>query len=362
MLIFLDSNIICANFYMNGPSFEVAQKVGTIILGQIVVDEVCNKFKERLEDQVGKAKNAIQEIRKLLPSSTILFDEINITDECRKYADYLEMFIIENGLTVAENYPSTKHELIVQRALQRKKPFKSDGSTGYRDYLVWLTCLDVAKCYASEEIHFITSNTHDFADSGNKEKLHPDLLADLIEMNIPERRFYYWNSLKSFVDTYAKQKLDILEANEALRSEIERNETGFLVPIQEYINTKLIGCRISGFDLVIPGNNEMLKELILDSGPQIDEITELDSERLLLCITIDSIGVVTSFLDETKIKEIEEFELDVIILDKNANTCTLQTTLGLRIQLRAVYCKYSKSITSVEVYDIDDYNCPYCPY
>ena len=38
MLIFLDSNIICADYKMKSPSFKVAQKVGTIVLGQIVVD------------------------------------------------------------------------------------------------------------------------------------------------------------------------------------------------------------------------------------------------------------------------------------------------------------------------------------
>ena len=43
MLIFLDSNIICADYKMKSPSFEVAQKVGTIVLGQIVVDEVCKQ-------------------------------------------------------------------------------------------------------------------------------------------------------------------------------------------------------------------------------------------------------------------------------------------------------------------------------
>ena len=45
MLIVLDSNIICSNFYMEGPSFEVAQRVGTIVLGQIVVDEVLLGWK-----------------------------------------------------------------------------------------------------------------------------------------------------------------------------------------------------------------------------------------------------------------------------------------------------------------------------
>ena len=51
MLIFIDSNILCSNYRMKGPSFEVVQRVGTIVLGQIVVDEVCNKFKENLDDE-----------------------------------------------------------------------------------------------------------------------------------------------------------------------------------------------------------------------------------------------------------------------------------------------------------------------
>ena len=34
MLIFLDSNIICSDYKMKSPSFEVAQKVGTIVLGE----------------------------------------------------------------------------------------------------------------------------------------------------------------------------------------------------------------------------------------------------------------------------------------------------------------------------------------
>ena len=72
-------------------------------------------------------------------------DEIDIADRCDKYKDFLEMFIIESGMPVAEDYPKVKHKDIVQRALHRKKPFKADGSTGYRDYLVWLTCLEAAR-------------------------------------------------------------------------------------------------------------------------------------------------------------------------------------------------------------------------
>jgi len=41
---------------MKSPSFEVAQKVGTIVLGKIVVDEVCNKYRENLEEKATKTR------------------------------------------------------------------------------------------------------------------------------------------------------------------------------------------------------------------------------------------------------------------------------------------------------------------
>jgi len=265
-------------------------------------------------------------------------------------------------MTVAEDYPDIKHEIVVKRALQRKKPFKTDGSTGYRDYLVWQTCLEVARRYASEEIHFITENTRDFADQNDREKLHPDLLADLIEMKIPESRFFYWSSLRNFIDKYAKQKLEIIEAHEALVDEIEKNEIGFLVPVQDFVSSKVIGCSLTGFDVLVPGGSEVLKELSSDVGPQIEDISELDDDRLLLGITMDCIGVVTSVINSSDMKEIEEYEMDVEVVDKNGDICNLETTLGLQVQLRAVFSKSKKGITSIEVDDIDDYNCPYCPY
>lgn len=265
-------------------------------------------------------------------------------------------------MTVSEDFPDIRHGIVVKRALQRKKPFKADGSTGYRDYLVWQTCLEVARRYANEEIHFITENTRDFADQNDRDKLHPDLLADLTEMKIPESRFFYWNSLRNFIDKYAKQKLDIIEAHEALVDEIEKNEIGFLVPVRDFVSSKVIGCSLTGFDVLVPGGSEVLKELSSDVEPQIEDISELDDDRLLLGITMDCIGVVTSVINRSDIKEIEEYEMDVEVVDKNGDICNLETTLGLQVQLRAVFSKSNKVITSIEVDDIDDYNCPYCPY
>lgn len=115
---------------------------------------------------------------------------------------------------------------------------------------------------------------------------------------------------------------------------------------------------------MVPGDNKMFKELESDAGLQIEEVSELDNDSLLLGITIDNFGVVTSTLSSSDTKEIEEYKLDVEFVDSNGSTCTLETNLGIRVQLqlRAVYSKSNKVITSIEIDDIYDYNCPYCPY
>lgn len=84
---FLDSNIICSDYKMKSPSFEVAQKVGTIVLGQIVVDEVCNKYRENLEDKAAKTRKAIRDLNDQMFTPYIAWNELDVSDACSKYKD-----------------------------------------------------------------------------------------------------------------------------------------------------------------------------------------------------------------------------------------------------------------------------------
>ena len=48
MLIFIDTNILYNDFYMKNVQFELIRKVGTIVLGEIIIDEACKKYRKRL--------------------------------------------------------------------------------------------------------------------------------------------------------------------------------------------------------------------------------------------------------------------------------------------------------------------------
>ncbi len=88
MMIFLDSSILCSNYYMKGPSFDIIKKVGTIVFGQIVVDEVCNKFQETLKEQYAKMQRSIEDVNKIVSVTIDVPNEILVLKKCKKYKDF----------------------------------------------------------------------------------------------------------------------------------------------------------------------------------------------------------------------------------------------------------------------------------
>ena len=149
---------------MSGVNFELMKSSGSIILSEIVIDETKNKYREMLESALKKANAGIKELQRLKIDIELL-NNYTIDDAVNKYSDFLEMFLIESGMTIAEPYPNTPHNIIVKRALERKKPFKNDGKSGYRDFLVWLTFLDMVKLIGNKEpFVFLTLNKNDFSD------------------------------------------------------------------------------------------------------------------------------------------------------------------------------------------------------
>lgn len=363
MIIFLDSNILCSNFYMRGPSFEIIKSVGTVVLGQIVVDEVCNKYREMLHEWVHKLQRTTQDINKMISEPLENVDDKLIEKELEKYKGFLDFFVIKSGMTVPEVYPQVSHEEVVKRALDRKKPFKSDGSTGYRDFLVWRTCVNIAKSYSSEDVHFISTNTRDFADTTDKKnsnKLHPDLLRDLYDSGISEKRLHYWSSLKNFVDGFAGAIAEENHERQKAISTIEMNVEGYQKPIQQFIDSSLIGIDISEYDILVPGECLILKEVDHYSDFFVENISKVNNEEYLLDICIDSIGIIETCSNLAEIQEFEDIEMEIEILQKEGNKVLALVTTGFKIHLRAIYNTENSSIASVELDYLDDYYCPYC--
>ena len=74
--------------------------------------------------------------------------------------------------------PSPAHELVVRRAIQRKRPFNYRGG-GYRDTLIWMFVLELFIANDTrDQIVFVSADRAAFAAKDGS-GMHEDLLADL---------------------------------------------------------------------------------------------------------------------------------------------------------------------------------------
>lgn len=367
MLIFIDTNILYNDFYMKNVQFELIRKVGTIVLGEIIIDEACKKYRERLIESYNALKNDERSINGLI-HNPLNISSIDIESEIQEYRNFLEMYAFDRGMGETIEYPTVSHKDVVARAIIGKKPFKPDGKDGYRDYMVWLSCLELAKRYTSEEIHFITQNIADFsADNKEKKKvLHNDLLEDLEKNGIENSRFHYWTNLKEFIEQSIKPQIAVLENEESIKRMIESLITDTDI-LQDYINNNIIGLDLTPYDLLLPCVGSSLKS-IDSSDIEIDEITEIDEKHYLIELTINGICniegkmLLSEYYKLVKEYKQNEWVIDFDVVEKNEDTVTVQVMMQLYIHVNGKYSTSDKTISSLQLDYIEDSYCDFCSY
>ncbi|KKK54094.1 hypothetical protein LCGC14_3088210, partial [marine sediment metagenome] len=185
MKVVLDSNIVIADFWMRSNSFKILfesakQEKIEIFIPEIVVDEIFNKYYQRLKKSETNIESEITTYNKLTQGKK----ESEITDTeidkaIDKYKKHFKKVVSENGIKIL-SYPETEHKFLAKKAMLKLKPFNSNEK-GYRDCLIWeniknlLTEEDAV--IALPELVFLSNNHKDFVTSDNE--LHSDLISEL---------------------------------------------------------------------------------------------------------------------------------------------------------------------------------------
>lgn len=207
MRVVLDSNIICRDFRLVGSTFRVlfdglARAGHSLHVPQVVIDEVLNKYAEQLR----KIKKSLDEARRVVGEIESPFTNATIEELVEAYRDMLLSRFEQVRATIID-YPDVPHEAVVQRALNRRKPFAPSGR-GYRDALIWENVLSLAAS-PGQDIAFISGNEKDFFDEeGN---LHRDLIADMEARGLQSGRIIPYSDLEQFVDEHIKPLMEALE-------------------------------------------------------------------------------------------------------------------------------------------------------
>jgi rRNA-processing protein FCF1 len=231
MLVVPDSNLLWDDPFLERPRFALIRRQAAeghfeLAVPEVVVREVVNLYREQLTDARTKLQQAIDKqgtrLRHLKSDLELTID-LDIDDLVARYERTLAERLSEAGTRVLP-LPDVDHDLVVDRAVAGRRPFKGHDS-GYRDTLIWLTLLEAAR---DDEVVLLSANVDDFGIKGQPEVLHEDLAGDLRDAGLPEERIRLIGSTERFIalhvpsDAQALQQLELAveEEGSALRADL----------------------------------------------------------------------------------------------------------------------------------------------
>lgn len=287
MKVILDSNIIISDFRLSSPDSKIlleASKKGDIDLyiPEIVLDEVYNKFEERLNEAKSKLDKETNIIKRLTTAKIIEnFSEKDIEKEVEEYKNHVKNLIKDNNVKLLE-YPQTSHKDIVKKAIKKLKPFNS-GEKGYRDSLIWENVKSLMPIMGTSignpDVLFITNNKKDFCD--NENNLHEELSIELENSELDIDSIKVINTLNDFTKDFAS--LFFTQAS-SFKQKIESRE------IEDFDLEDLILDRLrEEFDHAdiselesIPYNDATVRYIEKVDNIEIENIIKLNSTEYLI--------------------------------------------------------------------------------
>ncbi len=274
-----------------------------LFIPQIVIDEVVNRFKKRLLKSKNTINSEVRTLKKLTDRDLAADSSIgSIEILTEEYAEFLHSIIEKAGVKTID-YPKTKHQFIAKRAIERLKPFNSNGK-GYQDNLIW----ESIKSVLSEdeegieipEVIFITDNSTDFCNSRENLDLHPDLENDLEEDAFNKKAVRILSNLPQYQEEHGK--LYFAQAQN-FKLKLEENEICDLnieYEVGKYLLSDFIGYDLEDYDLDLPQEfmNPTVSSVNENVSLTITDAKKLNSKEYLVTIDFEVETEIDFYIDK----------------------------------------------------------------
>ena len=301
MRLFLDTNIIPGDFYLQGSRISklcsAAPKLGyELMIPEVVYDEMVDQYRRELEKHFASYERVVTLTNRTRSGSIVKrLDRVSFLEE--KITEYRTMFStrLDDLHIRIIPYPAVDIKMLVSKELLRKKPFKEvkEHGVGYRDALIWETIKVL--CVPQEElideraqIEFLTENTADFADSDGN--LHPSLVEELKAKGCLGNCVQLISNVQEFFETQIDKELENLEnIKNALLDKGKFNRFNLEQELESLLNKDFLEKEIldSDFDSGelrhLPGYYEEPSIILIDNPiPQEISVRRLEDESVLI--------------------------------------------------------------------------------
>lgn len=178
MAVVLDTNVVGVESPLGSNPVRVLLDAAArgrlqLVIPELVVLEVVNKWRERVTEQWEKLTSAQAELARYGVTPEVPPLDI---DRAATGLDRRLRRTLGEHLVAVPDLPRLPHADLVKRALARQQPFDAKGKDGYRDALLWESVLKVAA--SGPDVTLISRDARAFAADRSKGGALAPLLAE----------------------------------------------------------------------------------------------------------------------------------------------------------------------------------------
>ncbi len=340
MKVVLDSNIIIADFWLESTNFEVlfaSAKKGDIeiFIPEIVLDEVINKYDQRLQQSQQKVDSELKTFRKLSKlSKKNPLTKSTIDESVSDYNKHIKKVIKENSIIVLK-YPKTSHRFLAHKAMNKLKPFNTNEK-GYRDCLIWenikTLLTDSESAVTVPELVFISNNYKDFTTT--EYELHPDLISELEDEDFDTNSVIVYPKLSEFNDKQAKL---FFAQSKSFGKKLKNNglwDFDLQTEVTNYLFENYVGSELFQYDVdfTYEYSDPTVSSIYEDFDIEITSVKKLNAKEYLVDISFEVETVIDFFIDKSEYWSIED-DKHISIEDSDWNEWVMWASTEITVPL-----------------------------
>lgn len=206
VILVTDSTALFGQGLLYGTNWDsladrIAKNVLSWVLPEVVLKEAARQLRNELVTHTQALEKSLRQAERTFKrlNAHLDHDLEKQIESARELADGVEEAlrarVSDIGGEIRE-VATVSFSRLMKWELAGRKPFKANGSAGYRDAAIWATVLDLINESGPDSfLVFATGNTTDFCEGND---LHPQLQRDLLDLG-RDGQVLYANGLSSGV-------------------------------------------------------------------------------------------------------------------------------------------------------------------
>ncbi|EIA07450.1 PIN domain-containing protein [Flavobacterium frigoris] len=229
MNIFLDTSVLYKDPFWKGNFFNelieiVKEKEINLYISNIVLMELEHNYKKIIEQETIKLDKVNTQINQYNIKINNL-TSINLEESLKTLNEFYNQLVKDDTIRILD-YSNDMLPEIVQRAIERKKPF-TENKTELKDTIIWLTYVDFVEKHKLNDCILLTSNISDFCDT---EKAKKDIFEIHSELQKDSKRFKVYKAPKELIQN-EKLKLQFISQRFSVWLEDQDFSNNFVLDI-----------------------------------------------------------------------------------------------------------------------------------